>query len=215
MRTTLLILALGAVSLSAQKLVPAPIELPKPGSEGTPSNLSLPNLEKLSPKPRAPFLVPEGVTNVAQGKPVTSSEKEPIVGDFNIVTDGDTEQVEGNAVELGPGVQWVAIDLGAPHEIYGILLWHYFQPRVYFSVVVQTADDAKFTQSLQTWFNNDSDNKAGQGAGKNLNYIETYEGKLVDAKGVKARYVRTYSKGSSESALNEYTDVEVYGRQAP
>jgi len=211
---TLLILATGAASLSAQKLVPAPIELPRPGAEGTPANLNIPNLEKLSPKPRAPFLVPEGVTNVAQGRAVTSSEKEPIVGDFSIVTDGDTEQVEGNAVELGPGVQWVAIDLGAPHEIYGILLWHYFQPRVYFGVVVQTADDARFTQNLQTWFNNDSDNKAGQGAGKNLNYIETYEGKLVDAKGVKARYVRLYSAGNNANKLNHYVEVEVFGKAA-
>src|SRR5262249_8721552 len=111
MRTQLVILALSAVSLYAQmpKLVPAPIELPKPGAEGTPPNFNVPNLEKLSTKARPPFLVPEGVTNVAKGKPVTSSEKSPLVGDLTMVTDGDTEQVEGNAVELGPGVQWVAI----------------------------------------------------------------------------------------------------------
>jgi hypothetical protein len=30
----------------------------------------------------------------------------------------------------------------------------------------------------------------GLGAGKDLNYIETYQGKLIDAKGVKGRYVR-------------------------
>lgn len=213
---SVLISALSAVSLNAQtpKLVPAPIELPRPGIEGTPTNLNVPNLEKLSNKPRPPFLVPEGVTNVAQGKPVTSSEKEPIVGDFSMITDGDTELVEGNDVELGPGVQWVKIDLGAPQEIYGILIWHYFQPRVYFSVVVQTADDSGFTQNLQTWFNNDSDNKAGQGAGKNLNYIETYEGKLVDAKGVKARYVRLYSAGNNANKQNHYVEVEVFGRAA-
>lgn len=207
---------LGAVSLYAQapKLVPAPIELPKPGLEGTPPNFNIPNLEKPSSKARPPFLVPEGVTNVAKDKKVTSSEKEPLVGDMTMITDGDTEQVEGNDVELGPGVQWVVIDLAAPQDIYGILMWHYFQPRVYYSVVVQTADDAAFTKNVQTWFNNDVDNKAGQGAGKNLNYIESFEGKLVDTKGVKAQYVRLFSAGNNANKLNHYVEVEVFGKPA-
>ena len=158
--------------------------------------------------------MPADVTNVAKGKTVTSSEKEPLVGDLTMITDGDTEQVEGNDVELGPGVQWVAIDLASPQEIYGILFWHYFQPRVYYSVVVQTADDAAFTQNVQTWFNNDINDKAKQGAGKNLNYIESYEGKLVDAKGVKARFVRLYSAGNNANNLNHYVEVEVFGRPA-
>jgi hypothetical protein len=211
-----LILALAAVSVYAQapKLVPAPIALPNPGIEGTPPNFNIPNLERPSNKPRSPFLVPEGVTNVAKGKTVTSSEKEPIVGDFSMITDGDAEQGEGNDVELGPGVQWITIDLAAPQEIYGILFWHYFQPRVYYSVVVQTADDAAFTQNIQTWFNNDVNNTAGQGAGKNLNYIESYEGKLVDAKGVQARYVRLFSAGNNANKLNHYMEVEVFGRPA-
>jgi hypothetical protein len=209
-------LGMGAASLFAQapKLVPAPIELPKPGQEGTPPNFNIPNLEKPSNKPRAPFLVPPDVTNVAKGKKVTSSEKDPLVGDLTMITDGDTEQVEGNDVELGPGVQWIVIDLESPQEIYGILFWHYFQPRVYYSVVVQTADDEAFKQNVQTWFNNDINNKAGLGAGKNLNYIETYEGKLVDTKGVKARYVRLYSAGNNANALNHYVEVEVFGRPA-
>jgi hypothetical protein len=214
-KLTLTLFALAASVLAqAPKMVPAPIELPKPGLEGTPSNLNIPNLEKASAKARPPFLVPEGVTNVAKDKKVTSSEKDPLVGDLTMITDGDTEQVEGNDVELGPGPQWVVIDLAAPQEIYGILIWHYFQPRVYFSVVVQTADDAAFTQNVQTWFNNDTDNKAGQGAGKNMNYIETYEGKLIDAKGAKARYVRLFSAGNNANKLNHYVEVEVFGRPA-
>jgi len=218
LNVTLALAALGmaAASLYAQapKLVPAPIELPKPGLEGTPPNFNIPNLEKPSNKPRPPFLVPEGVTNVAKDKKVTSSEKEPLVGDLTMITDGDTEQVEGNDVELGPNVQSISIDLASPQEIYGILFWHYFQPRVYYSVIVQTADDEAFKQNVQTWFNNDINNKAGQGAGKNLNYIESYEGKLVDAKGVKARYVRLYSAGNNANNLNHYVEVEVFGKPA-
>ena len=205
-----------AASLYAQapKLVPLPVELPKPGQEGTPPNFNIANLEKPSNKPRPPFLVPSDVTNVAKGKKVTSSEKDPLVGDLTMIVDGDTEQVEGNDVELGAGVQWVTIDLAAPQEIFGILFWHYFQPRVYYSVIVQTADDEAFKQNVQTWFNNDINNKAQQGAGKNLNYIESYEGKLVDTKGVKARYVRLFSAGSNANTLNHYVEVEVFGRPA-
>lgn len=217
MRTKLgLTLILGALSLCAQgpKMVPLPVELPKPGAEGTPPNFNIPNLEKPSNKPRPPFLVPADVTNVALNKKVTSSEKDPLVGDLTMIVDGDTEQVEGNDVELGAGVQWVTIDLAAPQEIFGVLFWHYFQPRVYYAVVVQTADDAAFTKNVQTWFNNDANNKTNQGAGKNMNYIETYEGKLVDTKGIKAQYVRLYSNGSNANPLNHYVEVEVFGRPA-
>jgi hypothetical protein len=61
-------------------------------------------------------------------------------------------------------------------------------------------------------FNNDLDNSAGLGVGKDLHYIETNEGKLIDAKGVKARYVRLYSNGNSGNDLNHYIEVEVYGK---
>ena len=50
--------------------------------------------------------------------------------------------------------------------------------------------------------------------GTDREYFETHEGRLINAKGVKARYLRFYSKGSTESALNEYTEIEVYGRPA-
>jgi hypothetical protein len=204
----------GAFGLFAQsaKLVPVPIQLPKPGYEGTPANLSIANLEKVSTKERPPFLAPSGVTNIAKGKKVASTEKDPVVGELGMITDGDTSQVDGNYVELGPSIQSVTIDLDSSQEIYGILFWHYFQPRVYFSVVVQTADDESFTKNLHTWFNNDTGNKAKQGAGKDMNYIETYEGKLVDTKGVRARYVRLFSAGNNVNDLNHYIEVEVFGR---
>jgi hypothetical protein len=61
-------------------------------------------------------------------------------------------------------------------------------------------------------FNNDQDNSSGLGVGTVREFFETREGKLINAKGAKARYLRTYSKGNSESVLNEYTEIEVYGR---
>jgi hypothetical protein len=173
---SLLVLAVGlfaaALYAQAQKMVPVAIEVPKPGYDGTPVNFrGIPNLEKEAIKARGPFLAPSGVKNVAEGKKVTSTEMKPLTGDLSMVTDGDATQVDGNFVELGPGMQWVQIDLESPQEIYGVLIWHYYQPRVYFCTIVQTADDAGFAKNVQTWFNNDNDNKLKLGAGKNQNYV--------------------------------------------
>jgi hypothetical protein len=199
----------------AEKLEPILIKLPKPMFVGTPQNLAVPNLQKPLGRPRDPFLAPAGVTNVARDKPVTSSDMEPIIGEIEQVTDGDKKGAEGSFVELGPDVQHVTIDLGAPHEVYAILLWHFHNTaRAYLDVVVQVADDADFTKNVRTLFNNDHDNTSGLGAGKDMNYVETSEGKLIDAKGSRARFVRLYSNGSNANELNHYVEAEVFGRPA-
>jgi hypothetical protein len=197
-------------------LVPIPIQLPKPMFEGTPQNIKgVPNLQKPLGRPRDPFLAPAGVVNVAKGKKVESTDMEPIIGEVAQITDGDKKGAEGSYVELGPGAQSVTIDLGAPHEVYAILVWHFHRtPRVYFDVIVQLADDAGFKKNVRTLFNNDQDNTAGLGAGMDMNYVETAEGKLVDAKGNKARYVRLSSRGNNANELNNYVEVEVFGRPA-
>jgi hypothetical protein len=196
-------------------LVPIPIQLPKPMFEGTPQNLAVPNLQKPLGRPRDPFLAPAGVVNVAKGKPVASSDMEPVIGEIDQITDGDKKGADGSFVELGPGLQHVTIDLGATHEVFAVLAWHFHKtPRVYFDVVVQLADDAAFTKNVRTFFNNDLDNTAKLGAGKDPNYVETSEGRLVDTKGSRARAVRLYSRGSNANELNHYVEVEVFGRPA-
>jgi len=200
---------------AGQKLVAIPAVLPQPVFEGTPRNLKVPNLEKPRYKAREPFLAPEGVRNVARRKTVLSSDVAPIIGDPPMVTDGDKSGEEGSYIELGPGKQHVTVDLGAPHEIYAVLFWHFHNsPRVYFDVVVQIADDPGFTKNVRTLMNNDHDNTSGLGAGKDMNYVETSEGRLVDGKGAIARYVRLYSNGSNANELNHYVEVEVFGRPA-
>ena len=131
------------------------------------------------------------------------------------VTDGDKESSDNSYVELHRKVQWVQIDLETTPGIYAIAIWHaHNTPQVYNSVVVQLADDADFTQNVRTVFNNDYENSAGRGAGADKQYYESYEGKLIPVAGLRARYVRAYSKGSSFSALNRYTEIEVYGLPA-
>ena len=196
-------------------MVPIDIKLPKPMFVGTPQDTKVPNLEKPLGKARPPFLAPEGTTNVALGKPIASSDEEPIIGEIEMITDGDKEAADGSYVELGPFVQHVTIDLEAMHEVYCIVAWHYHkQARVYFDVVVQVADDADFITNVKTVFNNDIDNSAGLGVGKDMHYTETNEGRLFDvlAKGIKTRYVRLYSNGNTSNDLNHYIEVEVYGK---
>ncbi len=197
-------------------LVPLDIKLPRSMFVGTPQNMRVPNLEKPLGKPRQPFLAPVGTENVAFGRAVASSDEEPIIGEIELITDGDKEATDGSYVELGPFLQNVTIDLEAVHDIYAVLVWHYHkQPRVYFDVVVQVADDPDFISNVRTVFNNDHDNSAGLGVGQDLHYVETAEGKLIDAKGARARYVRLYSYGNTSNDLNHYIEVEVYGRPAP
>ncbi|HDQ46337.1 MAG TPA: hypothetical protein ENN17_12710 [bacterium] len=199
--------------LHAQKLEPIEIELPKPMFVGTPQNIRVPNLEKPLGSPRPPFLAPAGTKNVALGKPVTSSDPEPVIGELEMITDGDKEAVEGSYVELGPFLQHVTIDLGTAHTLYAVVVWHYHkQPVVYFDVIVQVSDDPEFKENVVTLFNNDMDNSAGFGSGKDLHYVETAEGKLIDARGEQARYVRLYSRGNSNNDLNHYIEVGVYGK---
>jgi hypothetical protein len=84
---------------------------------------------------------------------------------------------------------------------------------VYFDVIVQVSDDPDFTENVRTIFNNDIDNSSGQGIGTDMHYVETAEGKLIDAKGEKARYVRLYSRGNNSNDLNHYIEVSVYGKE--
>lgn len=213
---SLLVLSVWANAAVAQEKVPLKTELPKPLFVGTPVPITgIPNLEPVRTGKRPDFLVPAGTTNLAAGKPVKSSDMEPVLGTLDLVTDGDKAGDEGSWVELGPDKQWVQIDLQQNAEIYAVLIWHYHsQQRVYRDVVVQVSDDPEFKKNVTTIFSNDARNNHGLGAGKDLAYRETHEGKLIDAKGAKGRYVRLYSNGNTTNKLNHYTEVEVFGKPA-
>jgi hypothetical protein len=196
-------------------MVPLKTELPKPLFVGTPVPINVPKLEPPVKGKRPDFMVPAGTTNLALKKPVTSSTTDPINGTLDLITDGDKAGDEGSYVELKPGKQWVQIDLGEEANIYALLVWHFHsQERVYFDVVAQVSDDPSFAKDVTTVYNNDGANELGLGAGKDLDYIESFLGKLVDAKGVKGRYVRLYSKGNTTDKLNHYIEVEVWGKPA-
>lgn len=208
-----LFLGLFATNVFSQKMVPIKIDLPKAMFVGTPTNMTIDKLEKPLGKPRPPFLAPEGTKNLALNKKVVSTDDMPIIGEVDYLTDGEKDGDEGNFVELGPFTQHVTIDLEKEYNIYALVLWHFHkQPRVYFDVVVQLSNDKDFKKGVKTIFNNDLDNSSKQGKGTDWHYVETAEGKLIDAKGEKARYVRCYSKGNNSNDLNHYIEVAVYGK---
>ncbi|MGB2763879.1 MAG: discoidin domain-containing protein [Candidatus Aminicenantaceae bacterium] len=211
-----LLLFIQSVGINSQDIkkdkVVLKLKLPKPLFVGTPKNIRSPNLEKITGKMRKPFLVPKGTKILSLGKPVSGSDMEPIIGEMEFVTDGEKSGEEGYYVEFGPGVQYVQIDLKKAYFLHAILIWHYHsQARVYRDVIVQVSDDPDFITNVKTIFNNDHDNSAGLGIGKEKEYIEVNEGRLINPRGVKARYVRLYSRGNTSNDMNHYVEVEVYG----
>ncbi len=52
------------------------------------------------------------------------------------------------------------------------------------------------------------------GKGEDFEYFENYEGEVMGAKtGVKARYVRAWSNGSTADDANHYSEIEVFARE--
>jgi len=202
------------------ELIPVKIERPSPakwpgGTDGTTS----PNLElDRGGKPYPQILVPKGCDQLlSRNCRVTSSDPAPPTGDLSFVTDGKKDEAVDENVRLllNPGLQWIQIDLGAKKEIHAVCLWHSFSPRirVYHDVIVQISDDPDFMDEVVTVFNNDHDNSAKLGTGKDFEYIETHEGRPIPASGAKGRYVRCYSNGNIRDKSNAYVEVEVYGRR--
>jgi len=199
----------------AQDLQRLEISYPPPMYIGTPKDMEVERLERTWELNRPVFYVPEGTYNVARDKWIESTGEEPVIGNLELINDGDKEGVEGSYVELGSGHQYITIDLESSFNIYAIAVWHYHsKARVYYDIIVQISDDPDFIVDVQTLFNNDYDNSSGYGAGEDPNYIETNEGRIIDGRGFQARFVRLHSNGNTDNDLNHYTEVEIYGKPA-
>jgi hypothetical protein len=190
-------------------------EFPPEQIEGTPMPVKLPNLVQ-APKQAPTTGVPEGTVLVSQGKPVTGSDDFPVIGDMDLIVDGEKLGGEGYYVEfIGGSPQWIQIDLEETMPVEAVWVWHFHsQARAYHDVIVQVSDDENFEENVTTVFNNDYDNSAGMGEGEDAPYVESRFGKLIDVDGVEARYVRLYASGNTSSDSIHYIEVEVYGRPA-
>lgn len=200
---------------AADSSVPLKLKLPAHTLKGTPEDLPAgPHIEPVSDKPPTPIQVPAGVVNVAAGKPVTSSVP-PYTGELTQITDGKKEPYDDDAVEFKKGTQWIQVDLGQSYPIHAIAMWHdHRYVQAFHDVIVQISDDPEFKSGVTTLFNNDVDNSSKLGVGTDREYFELEFGKVVPAKGAKARYVRAYTKGSNQSAINAWQELEVYALPA-
>ncbi len=187
------------------------VEFPKAQFVGTPVPVGgIKNLEATG-KPIKTLSVNKGTALLSKEKDVTSSETAPSIGDLTLVSDGDKDGADGSFVELGPGQQWVQLDLGSPSTISAVAVWHFHkQARVYKDVLIEVSNDPEFKTSTII-FNNDDDNSLGKGAGKDPSYVETNHGRLMSGKEAKGQYVRAWSNGNHVDDLNHYVEIEVYG----
>ena len=166
-------------------------------------------------KSRPPILVPTGATNLlSRGCAVTSSTPNPTQGTLSAITDGDKNAVweDPTIVRLGTGIQWVQIDLGSTQHVCGVCIWrHHCLPQIYKDMIVRISSDPEFITDVTTVFNNDHDNSSCMGQGTDKEYVETPDGRPIPVPGIRARYVRVYSNGYTDSKANCYTEIEVYG----
>jgi len=214
------LLVFGAVAFCAAGVfaekVAIKFELPPPHSSGTPKEIKSDNLEP-DPGPgklRAPIMVEPEYTKklTTENTKVTTSE-EAVTGDNDYVVDGDKTPDATSMLQLPGGLQWVQLDLGAEHTIAAVCVWHdQGDECVYKDVIVQISNDANFVDGVTTIFNNDHDNTAKLGKGKDKEYRERNDGRPMDAKLTKGRYVRCYSNGSTSEPVNNYIEIEVFGK---
>ena len=208
--------ALAASAVFAEK-VAIRFELPPPHSSGTPKEIKSANLEpdRGPGKLRPPIMVePEFTKKLTNEDTKVTTSEEAVTGENEYVVDGDKTPDATAMLQLPGGVQWVQLDLGAEHVISAVCVWHdQGDERVYKDVIMQISNDPKFKEGVTTIFNNDHDDSAKLGAkGKDKEYRERNDGRPVDAKLTKGRYVRCYSNGSSSEPGNNYVEIEVFGK---
>ena len=207
--------AIVASAVFAEK-VAIRFELPPPYSSGTPKEIKSSNLEpdRGPGKLRPPIMVePEFAKKLTNEDTKVTTSEEAALGDNEFVVDGDKTPDATAMLQLPSGVQWVQLDLGAEHVISAVCVWHdQGDERVYKDVIMQISNDPKFKEGVTTIFNNDHDGTAKLGKGKDKEYRERNDGRPVDAKLTKGRYVRCYSNGSSSEPVNNYIEIEVFGK---
>ena len=190
--------------------------LPPPHSSGTPKEIKSDNLEP-DPGPgklRPPIMVPVGFDKklTTEDTKVTTSE-EAVTGENEYVVDGDKTPDATCMLQLPGGFQFCHLDLGAEKTVSAVCVWHdQGDDRVYKDVIVQLGNDATFKKGVTTIFNNDHDNSAKLGKGSDKEYRERNDGRPIDGKLTMARYVRCYSNGSSSEPVNNYIEIEVFGK---
>ena len=145
--------------------------------------------------------------NLAAGRTPTASTTFTNIGR---ITDGDLTTNNYSDSYPTAGLQWIQLDLGSSKDMNNIKLWHYFgDARKYHDVIVQVSNDSSFSTGVTTVYNNDTNNSAGRGTGKDTEYSETSSGLSIEFNTISARYVRFYSNGSTSNNYNHYVEAQI------
>ncbi len=187
---------------------------PKVFFHSGPWHCDLPNLEKPNPNSVIKkFLVPLGTKLVSLGKPVRTSVDPIESSSPGLLTNGDMSSEDGTILVLPPGPQWVQVDLGKSMRIEKVHLWHdHRRVDVYRDVVVELSQREDFSEETRVIFNADLKNVHGRGEGSDPAYIATNHGRVFDAGGWAARYVRVWGSGSYNHGFHRYAELQVYAR---
>jgi hypothetical protein len=190
--------------------------------------------EPYDPPPnKAPQLnLPTGSTNLARRATLISSDPCPVIGNLEIITDGDRGawetppgeywNEEEHILELLDGKQYIQLDLQQKTSIDAIWIWQRHMCEGFEApcdVIVQISNDSQFESEVFTVFNCDHDNSMGFGIGQDRRYLTSRYGKFIPVNAVNGRYVRLWSNGSTwyntlpGKAPNSWVEVEVYGRK--
>ena len=212
---------LGAAALLARAQAQDPnkeelkLKLPKPMFIGTPRNIKTPNLEAVTGKPRGPFFVAKGTKLLSLKKPVTSSDMQPVIGELAFVTDGEKSGEDGYFVELGPGKQWVQIDLGAenasPPSWSGIITARPASTATSSSRSPTTRTSSRASRPSST--TTTTTRPAWASAGTRSTSRPTKAGSSTP-RAPRAATSGCISNGNTSNDMNHYVEVEVYGMPA-
>lgn len=80
-----------------------------------------------------------GVSNIAQGKPVTANFT-PLNASLSIITDGNVS-ITNYTYGEGTNIKYVTVDLGSPQDIDNIIIYHYFDGRTYRNTKTEISED--------------------------------------------------------------------------
>ncbi len=163
-----------------------------------------PPSQRKSTVPLPEPMVPPGVVNLAVGRPaISSSDEEPILGEWRQVTDGCKTSKDWGYVEPMPDQEWVRVDLGRTCTIYGVAVWHHHkEPKGRNEVVVQVSDDPSFAEYPSMPFE-----EGGTMPGRS-GHAGASDGRTAEKRG---RYVRVWSREGAVRDPVRLVEIEVYG----
>jgi hypothetical protein len=135
--------------------------------------------------------------NIALQKPVSW---------YGPTTDGNVLELQ--STWLNPGPSSLVVDLQLLQSVTTVIIVRFTDRRFTTSSVIQTSADGVVWTNL---FNSDYTNGFGQGAGTDIQYVETGSGQAFSLNPPQLiRYIRCWQNGTNIDLSNRITEVLAY-----